>query len=76
MTTKSITIKRAGCKFGGCVRKAVEPTSGDLPFAVELTAEGRAIGPDRAAEVSKGRISRATVKARTVLRKQGKGSGE
>ena len=30
LTTKSISIKGAGCKFGGCVRKAVELTSGDL----------------------------------------------
>jgi hypothetical protein len=35
MTTKSISIKRTGCKFGGCVRKAVELTSGDLSFAVD-----------------------------------------
>ena len=30
MTAKPISIKGAGCKFGGCVRKAVELTSGDL----------------------------------------------
>jgi len=35
VTTKSIFIKDAGCKFGGCVRKAVELTSGDLSFAVD-----------------------------------------
>lgn len=35
MTTKSISIKHAGCKSGGCVRKAVELTSGDLSFAVD-----------------------------------------
>jgi hypothetical protein len=35
MTTKSISIKGTGCKFGGCVRKAVELTSGDLPFVPE-----------------------------------------
>ena len=35
MTTKSIFIKHMGCKFGGCVRKAVELTSGDLPFVPE-----------------------------------------
>jgi len=35
MTTKSISIKGAGCKFGDCVWKAVELTSGDLPFVVE-----------------------------------------
>ena len=32
---KSISIKGTGCKFGGCVRKAVELTSGDLPYVVE-----------------------------------------
>jgi hypothetical protein len=32
MTAKPISIKGTGCKFGGCVRKAVELTSGDLPL--------------------------------------------
>ncbi len=32
MTAKPISIKGIGCKFGGCVRKAVELTSGDPPF--------------------------------------------
>ena len=35
MTTKPIPIKGAGCKFDGCVRKAVELTSGDLPGVPE-----------------------------------------
>jgi hypothetical protein len=35
MTSKPISIKSTGCKFGGCVRKAVELTSGDLPFVPE-----------------------------------------
>ena len=35
MTTKSIFIKRPGCKSGGGVRKAVKLTSGDLSLAVE-----------------------------------------
>jgi len=35
VTVKSISIKGTGCKFGGCVRKAVELTSGDLPFVSE-----------------------------------------
>jgi len=35
MTTKSRSIKGIVCKFGGCVRKAVELTSGDLPFVPE-----------------------------------------
>jgi hypothetical protein len=35
MIAKRISIKGTGCKFGGCVRKAVELTSGDLPFVPE-----------------------------------------
>jgi hypothetical protein len=35
MTAKPISIKGAGCRFGGCVRKAVELTSGDLPSIPE-----------------------------------------
>ena len=34
MTAKPISIKGTGCKSGGCVRKAVELTSGDLPFVL------------------------------------------
>jgi hypothetical protein len=30
VTAKPISIKGTGCKSGGCVRKAVELTSGDL----------------------------------------------
>lgn len=32
---KSISIKGTECKSGGCVRKAVELTSGDLPFVLD-----------------------------------------
>lgn len=35
MTAKPISIKGTGCKSGGCVRKAVELTSGDLPFVLD-----------------------------------------
>ena len=35
MTAKSISIKGTGCKSGGCVWKAVELTSGGLPFVPE-----------------------------------------
>jgi hypothetical protein len=35
MIAKSISIKGAGCKSGGCVPKALELTSGDLPFVAE-----------------------------------------
>jgi hypothetical protein len=35
MTAKPTSIKGTGCKFGGCALKAVELTSGDLPFVRE-----------------------------------------
>ncbi len=35
VTAKPISIKGTGCKFGGCVRKAVERTSGGLPLVRE-----------------------------------------
>ena len=31
-SAKSTSIKGTGCRFGGCVRKAVELTSGGLPL--------------------------------------------
>jgi len=71
MTTKSIFIKRMGCKFGGCVRKAVELTSGDLPFAVDsrLRVERSVLtGRQKSAE---GVLAAQAVKARTVLREAG-----
>jgi hypothetical protein len=35
MTAKSISIKGTGCRSGGCASKAVELTSGDLPFVLD-----------------------------------------
>jgi len=35
MIAKSISIKSAGCKSGGCALKAVELTSGGLPHVPE-----------------------------------------
>ena len=35
VTAKCISIKGTGCKSGGCALKAVELTSGDLPFVSE-----------------------------------------
>jgi hypothetical protein len=35
MTSKSISIKGAGCKSGGCAVRAVGLTSGDLPRVPE-----------------------------------------
>ena len=53
MIAKPISIKGIGCKSGGCVRKAVELTSGDLPFVPEsgLRVEGSIlIGRQKSAE--------------------------
>ena len=66
MIAKSISIKGTGCKFGGCVRKAVELTSGDLPFVVEsrLRVEQSALtGRQKSAE---GVVGAQALKARTV----------
>jgi hypothetical protein len=73
---KPISIKGAGCKFGGCVRKAVELTSGDLPFVPEsgLRVE-RSILTGRQKSAA-GVVVRQRTKAQTVLRKEGNGSGE
>ena len=76
MITKSLSIKGMDCKSGGCVRKAVELTSGDLPFAVgsQLRVERSVLtGRQKSAE---GVVAGRPAKARTVLRKQGKESGE
>lgn len=61
MTAKSISIKRARRRFGGCVRKAVVLTSGDLDrvlkkglresretlTAIQKSAEGIVAGSSR-----------------------------
>lgn len=68
MIAKSISIKGAGRRSGGCARKAVELTSGDLRRVLWLWTEGTARLPDRVAEVSRGRSRHEKVmpKARTV----------
>ena len=66
MTMKSISIKSTGCKSGGCVRKAVELTSGDLPFVSEsrLRIERSVLtGRQKSAE---GVVVARAAKARTV----------
>jgi hypothetical protein len=76
MTAKSISIKGAGCKSGGCALKAAELTSGDLPFVPEsgLRVE-RSILTGRQKSAA-GVVVRQRMKAQTVLRKEGNGSGE
>ena len=66
LTTKSISIKDTGCKFGGCVRKAVELTSGDLSFVSEsrLRIERLVLtGRQKSAE---GVVGAQVLKARTA----------
>ena len=66
LIAKSISIKGTGCKFGGCVRKAVEITSGDLPFVSEsrLRIEQSVLtGRQKSAE---GVLGTRVLKARTV----------
>jgi hypothetical protein len=66
MTTKPISIKGTGCKFGGCVRKAVELTSGDLLFVLDsgLRMERSILsGRQKSAE---GVVVAKAMKARTV----------
>ncbi len=67
MIAKPISIKGTGCKSGGGAPKAVELTSGDLPFVSEsrLRAERSVlIGWQKSAE---GIIVRQRMKARTVI---------
>jgi hypothetical protein len=76
MIAKPISIKGTGCKFGGCVRKAVELTSGDLPLVREsgLRIE-RSVLTGRQKSAA-GVVVRQRMKAQTVLRQEGNGSGE
>ena len=66
MTAKSISIKGTGCKSGGCARKAVELTSGDLPFVLNTGLRMKRFaltGRQRSAE---GVLGTQVLKARTV----------
>jgi hypothetical protein len=66
MTAKPISIKGTGCKSGGCVRKAVELTSGDLLFVSKsrLGVERSVLtGRQKSAE---GVLGTQVLKARTV----------
>jgi hypothetical protein len=76
LTAKPISIQGTGCKSGGCVRKAVELTSGDLPFVPEsgLRVEQSILtGRQKSAA---GILVRQRMKAQTVLRKEGNGRGK
>jgi hypothetical protein len=75
LTAKPISIKGTGCKSGGCALKAAELTSGDLSSVADsrLRMEPILTGREKSA---KGKVLTKVRKARTVLRKEGKGSGE
>jgi hypothetical protein len=76
MTAKPISIKGTGCRSGGCALKAVELTSGDLPFVSEsrLRMERSVLtGRQKSAE---GVVVAQAMKAQTVPRKGVNGSGK
>ena len=71
MTAKPISIKGTGCKFGGCVRKAVELTSGDLSFVLESGLRAKRFvltGRQKSAEGVVARIARESGKERRPKR--------
>ncbi len=76
MDAKPISIKRAGGKSGGGARKAVELTSGDLPFVSESRLRVERLILTGRQKSAAGKVGRELPKAQTVLRKGGKGSGE
>jgi hypothetical protein len=76
MIAKPISIKGTGCKSGGCVRKAVELTSGDLPFVPESGLRVKRFILTGRQKSAAGVVVRQRMKAQTVLRKEGNGSGE
>ena len=76
VTAKSISIKGTGCKSGGCVRKAVELTLGDLPLVRDTGLRiGQPVltGRQKSAE---GVVGTEVLKARTVPHKGVDGSGK
>ena len=75
-TAKPISIKGTGCKSAGCVRKAVELTSGDLPFVPASGLRRERFLLTGRQKSAAGKVGRQLPKAQTVLRKEGKGSGK
>ena len=66
MIAKSISIKGTGCKSGGCALKAVELTSGDLPFVPESGLRAKRFGLTGRQKSAEGVVSTQVLKARTV----------
>jgi hypothetical protein len=63
---KSKSIKGTDCKFGGCVRKAVELTSGDLPFVLNSGLRVEQSIPTRRQKSAEGVLGTQVLKARTA----------
>jgi hypothetical protein len=76
MIAKSISIKSTGCKSGGCVRKAVELTSGDLPFVLDTGLGAKRFAQTGRQKSAEGVVGTEVLKARTVRRKPVNGRGE
>jgi hypothetical protein len=66
LTTKSISIKGTGCKFGGGVRKAVELTSGDLRRVLDSGLRNERSFLTAQQKSAEGVVGREVLKARTV----------
>jgi hypothetical protein len=66
MTTKSISIKGTGCKSGGCVQKAVELTSGDLPLVLDAGLKKEQFFLTGRQKSAEGVLGTKVLKARTV----------
>ena len=75
-TTKPLSIKGTGRKSAGGVRKAVELTSGDLPFVPESGLRRERFLLTGRQKSAAGKVGKELPKAQTVLRKEGKGSGK
>ena len=66
MTAKSISIKGTGCKSGGCALKAVELTSGDLPFVLDSGLRAKRFVMTGRQKSAEGVVGTQVLKARTV----------
>jgi len=63
---KSLSIKGPGCKSGGCASKAVELTSGDLPFVSDSGRRPERSGLTGRQKSAAGIVRTAVRKAQTV----------
>ena len=66
MTAKLISIKGTGGRSGGCARKAVELTSGDLPFVVESRLRIERLVLTERQKSAEGVVVAKAMKARTA----------